>query len=162
MARGGKDAPAIKDLTVIGPPPWHSFETMMTFIRWVGVYELKRARPLNMAVSAEYASPQERESWEAAMAFSVQHFFGKDLAGPLMRINLPALGPDFQVPVFIVQGQDDLRAPPDLARRYFDSIRAPRKAFFVVPETGHEPSSDSMRVISRVLLEQARPRCSHL
>ena len=74
------------------------------------------------------------------MTFSVQHFFGKDISGPLMKFELPTLGTDIKVPVFIVQGEDDLREPPDLARKYFDVIRAPRKEFFLVPHTGHEPS----------------------
>jgi pimeloyl-ACP methyl ester carboxylesterase len=160
MAKAGRDSDAVKDLTAIGPPPWSSFMTMMTFIRWVGTYEARHATPLNMSLSAEYASPEEREAWATAMAFSVRHFFGNDLSGPLMHIDLPALGPDFQQPVFIIQGKDDLRAPPELARQYFKSIRAPRKGFFIVPRTAHEPSAASMRVISRVLLKQAKPACS--
>jgi pimeloyl-ACP methyl ester carboxylesterase len=160
LAEAAKDGPAIKDLTAIGPPPWNSFQTMMTFFRWVGAYEAKHARPLNMAASPEYASPQERDAWGAAMTFSVQHFFGKDLSGPLMHIDLPTLGTDFQVPVFIVQGKDDLRAPPDLARQYFESIKAPRKKFIIVPRTGHEPSDASMSMVLKVLLEKARPLCT--
>jgi pimeloyl-ACP methyl ester carboxylesterase len=160
MAEAARDEAAIKDLTTIGPPPWNSFKTFMVFIRWVGAYEAKHATPLYMIASPEYASPQEREAWGASMTFSVQHFFGKDLSGPLMKFDLGALGTDFKVPVFIVQGEDDLRAPPDIAREYFDSIRAPRKQFFDVPSTGHEPSAASIAVVWKVLLERARPLCS--
>jgi len=44
------------------------------------------------------------------MAFSVQHFFGKDLfgkdlSGPLIKSELPALGTDLKVPIIIVQGE---------------------------------------------------------
>jgi pimeloyl-ACP methyl ester carboxylesterase len=159
MAKAASDQAAIKDLTAIGPPPWNSFQTFMTLIRWVGAYESKRATPLNMSVSAEYGSSQEREDWGAAMTFSVQHFFGKDLSGPIVKFDLPALGTDWKVPVFIVQGEDDLRAPPDLAREYFDSIRAPRKEFFLVSHTGHEPSPESMKIILQVLRDQVRPLC---
>jgi pimeloyl-ACP methyl ester carboxylesterase len=131
----------------------------MSLIRWVGAYEAKHSTSLNMSVSPEYGSSREREDWGAAMTFSVQHFFGKDISGPLMKFELPTLGTDIKVPVFIVQGEDDLREPPDLARKYFDVIRAPRKEFFLVPHTGHEPSPESMKIIMNVLVDRVRPLC---
>lgn len=134
MARSANDQAAVKDLTAIGPPPWSSFQTSMIFFRWVGVYEFKHATPMNMIVSPEYASTQEREAWGAAMSFSVEHFFRSDFSGPLTKFDAMALGTDFKVPIFIVQGENDLRAPPDLARHWLDGIDAPRKAFFLVAE----------------------------
>jgi pimeloyl-ACP methyl ester carboxylesterase len=57
--------------------------------------------------------------------------------GPLARMDLSALGTDFAVPFYIVQGAEDDMAPASLAREYFDRITAPRKGFLLVPGAGH-------------------------
>jgi pimeloyl-ACP methyl ester carboxylesterase len=85
------------------------------------------------------------------------HFWGLTLSGPLTDIDLPALGTNFTVPIFIIQGQADLTATPELAKAYFDSIQAPRKHFYLVPGTGHEPSATELDITLKVLVEQVRP-----
>ena len=102
-----------------------------------------------------YDSPQEQEQYEAADDFSFVHFIGMTMSGPLTTVDLPALGLEFKVPVFIVQGQEDLTAGPGLAQAYFDSIKAPRKQFHLVPGTGHEPSVASLQLVRQILTEQA-------
>jgi pimeloyl-ACP methyl ester carboxylesterase len=47
------------------------------------------------------------------------------------------LGTTFKVPVLIVMGEVDLNTPVSVAREYFDEIKAPAKAFEVVPGAGH-------------------------
>jgi pimeloyl-ACP methyl ester carboxylesterase len=41
---------------------------------------------------------------------------------------------DFRIPILFIHGEVDLVNPPELARAYLDSIRAPRKEFHLVPE----------------------------
>lgn len=48
-----------------------------------------------------------------------------------------ALGFDYGVPVTFVQGSGDRISPEGLARRYFDTIHAPRKRFLTVTGAGH-------------------------
>jgi proline iminopeptidase len=48
-----------------------------------------------------------------------------------------ALGGDFALPVFVIQGADDFTTPTPLARSFVDSIRAPRKAFVAIEGGGH-------------------------
>jgi len=79
------------------------------------------------------------------------------LSGPLMDVDLPALGVNFMIPIFMIQGQEDLTAVPELAKAYFDSIKAPRKQFYLVPGTGHGPSATELDLTLRVLTEQVRP-----
>jgi hypothetical protein len=57
----------------------------------------------------------------------------------------------------MVQGQEDLTALPELSKAYFDSIKAPRKQFYLVPGTGHEPSAAELELTRKVLIEQVRP-----
>jgi len=46
---------------------------------------------------------------------------------------------------------------PELAKAYFDAIKAPRKQFFLVPGTGYGPSVAQLDLTLKVLTEQIRP-----
>ena len=45
------------------------------------------------------------------------------------------------MPIFLVQGEEDLVTTPELAKAYFDTITAPEKAFVLLPRTGHDPNA---------------------
>ena len=52
-------------------------------------------------------------------------------------LDAKALGGDFAVPVFVIQGAEDFTTPTSLARHFVNSIRAPRKAFVAIEGGGH-------------------------
>jgi hypothetical protein len=79
------------------------------------------------------------------------------MSGPMESVDLPALGTDFAVPMSIIQGQENLTALPELTKAHFDSIKAPRKEFYLVPGTGHEGSAHELDLTRKVLIEQLRP-----
>ena len=159
MARAAGDQQAISALTTIGSPPWDSLRKWPVFRKWKLAYQAKTvtAPPVPITLSPAYASPEERAQYEAADDFSFEHFWGLKMSGPMEDVDLPALGTDFAIPIFILQGQEDLTALPELAKAYFDSIKAPRKQFYLVPGTGHEPSAAELDMILKVLVEQVRP-----
>jgi pimeloyl-ACP methyl ester carboxylesterase len=159
MARAAGDQQAIAALTAIGPPPWHLVAKWPVYRKWERIYQAKlvTAPPDSMVISPEYASVEEQVQYEAADDFSFLHFWGETLSGPFTKVDLPALGTTFAIPIFIIQGQEDLTAAPELAKAYFGSIKAPRKQFYLIPGTGHEESATSWAVTLRVLIEQVRP-----
>jgi pimeloyl-ACP methyl ester carboxylesterase len=159
LARAAGDQKAVAELDAIGPPPWDALRKLGTLLRWQQIYEAKRASQIitPSSLSAEYAGAQDRADYAAGEELSFVTFFGATLSGPIMQVDLSALGTTFAIPVFIIQGQEDLRAPPELAKAYFDTIEAPRKQFFLVPGSSHEPSRDSTDLLLKVLLGQVRP-----
>lgn len=40
----------------------------------------------------------------------------------------------------MIQGQNDLITLPEDSRRYFDTIRAPQKEYFLLARTAHKPN----------------------
>ena len=158
-ARAAGDQQAISALTTMGPPPWHTVATWPLFRKWEKACQAKMvtAPPASSAISPAYASSEERAQYEAADDFSFIHFWGMTLSGPLTQVDLPALGTDFAIPIFIIQGEQDLTAVPELAKAYFDSIHAPRKQFYLVSGTGHEDSAIEVDMTLKVLMEQVRP-----
>jgi len=159
LARASGDQQAITALTALGPPPWDSLSKWPVYRKWERAYQAKlvTAPPAPDTLSPAYASPQEQAQYEAAEDFCFEHFWGLKMSGPLQDVDLPALGMNFAIPIFILQGQADLTAMPELAKAYFDSIKAPRKQFLLVPGTGHEPSAPQLNLTLKVLIEQIRP-----
>ena len=160
MARKAGDQQAITALTTIGPPPWDSLRKWPVFAKTRRAYQSKlvTAPPADEKINPAYASPEEQAQYEAADDFSFAHFWGLKMSGPMEFVDLPALGTDFAVPIFILQGQEDLTALPELAKAYFDSIKAPRKQFYLVPGTGHEPSGTELDMTLKVLVDEVRPQ----
>jgi len=159
QARATADQQAISELQEIRAPPWDSLQKMLVYLRWARIYEAKAAPILSYGRSPEYSSVADQANYRGGETLSVWRFLGPNLSGEVMQVDLPALGTDFAIPVFIVQGEYDLRTLPDLAKSYFDRISAPRKQFFLVPKTAHEPSPASWDMLLKVLLEQVRPLC---
>jgi pimeloyl-ACP methyl ester carboxylesterase len=72
-------------------------------------------------------------------------------------VDLPALGTDFQVPIFLLQGEEDLLTSPAISKPYFDSLSAPEKKFVLLPRTGHDPNQIMVDAQYRLLTEQILP-----
>jgi pimeloyl-ACP methyl ester carboxylesterase len=93
---------------------------------------------------------------EEVRDFNLRIFVGPTLSGPLMGLDLTALT-DFNMPIFLIHGEADLVIPRNIPRAYFETIRAPRKEFYLVPGTGHNPSAAELEKLRDVLLTQVRP-----
>jgi pimeloyl-ACP methyl ester carboxylesterase len=72
-------------------------------------------------------------------------------------IDLRSLGMDFKLPVYLVQGEQDLLTSATVTRRYFGQIKAPRKELVLVPRAGHDPNQPLLDAQFRVLEERVRP-----
>lgn len=158
-AHAAGDQTSIDTLTEIGAPPWSRAANWPRFRRVYGPYQraATTAPAAPVTLTAEYASEEEQTRYSEAEDFSFEHLWGLTLSGPLTEVDLPALGAEFDIPIFIVQGEQDLWTVPDLARSYFDSIAAPAKQFFLVEGAGHELSMNGMTLIHQVLVERVRP-----
>jgi pimeloyl-ACP methyl ester carboxylesterase len=73
------------------------------------------------------------------------------------KVDLPALGSDFGIPVFLIHGAQDLVATPEVAHRYLDSIKAPIKEFLIVPDAGHDPNAALVDAHFRILRQRVLP-----
>ena len=159
LARAADDQKTVAALEALGPPPWDSLRKWPVFHKALLAYQAKlvTAAPPPIAIDSAYASPAERAQYDEADDFSWEHFFGMTMSGPMETVDLPALGTDFAIPIFFVQGQEDINALPELAKAYLDTIKAPQKQFISVPGTGHEDSVESLKVTLELLRKQVRP-----
>jgi pimeloyl-ACP methyl ester carboxylesterase len=92
---------------------------------------------------------------DAGARASIAHFFGP--AGPMTTMDLRRLGPDFAVPIFVVQGTEDDYTPAELSRAFVDQISAPNKAFIPLEGAGHFALTEHSDEFLRILVERVRP-----
>ena len=104
-----------------------------------------------------YATPQAAADFDAADDYSYIQCIGGRGDGMFAKVDLPALGTRFDLPVFFIMGEADLLTSPAIARRYFDSISAPAKDFTVVKRAGHDPNQLVLDAQWTVLHDKVAP-----
>jgi len=50
----------------------------------------------------------------------------------MMKDNL-----EFKVPVYLIQGEEDILTPKEMSKKYFDALKAPKKEYFLLPKAAH-------------------------
>ena len=159
-AREFGDFSAIGELNGIGAPPWKSVARWQIFRKWRNYFQQKvaSAPALPLVRSPEYSSAADIANDEAADDLSFAHFnfVGTSMTGPLMDVNLKKLGPNFPIPVYVIQGRADLNAVPEIAREYVRWIKAPAKEFIAVPNSGHADTRASLDALYAVLTHQVK------
>jgi len=64
-------------------------------------------------------------------------FSGRALVADEIREDLFSTAKTFRVPVYIIQGREDVFTPTPVAVDYFNSIRAPSKKLYIIEGAGH-------------------------
>jgi pimeloyl-ACP methyl ester carboxylesterase len=65
------------------------------------------------------------------------NFSGRSLISTQIQVNLFETAPRLEVPMLVIQGQDDLFTPTGPAIAYFEHVDAPQKKIVVIEEAGH-------------------------
>jgi pimeloyl-ACP methyl ester carboxylesterase len=92
------------------------------------------------------------QAMTAGMNFSTGALFRE-----LMTFDLRALGPRFDVPFFVFQGESDALTPTAAAEDYFESVEAPHKAFVLIRQAGHLAAFARPQQFLDALLTHVRP-----
>jgi len=141
IARRTQDTPAIATLGELGPPPWKNPRNFGRLRRIPRGYENSATTPGPAFTAAtEYASEADRAAYAAGEEISFVKYVGMAGDGMSAHVDLPALGPQFELPMFLIQGEQDLLTRPAITRAWFDSLRAPRKKLVMVQGAGHDPN----------------------
>ena len=159
-ARRRHDARALQELEAIGPPPWNNVAKLGVRSRWAQAYEAgapSTPRVLAAALLAPRTTLFDFRDWVNGFLTSQEHFLHDDMSGPFMKVDLPALGADFAVPVFVFQGAEDNITPAQLAGKYVESIHAPQKQFVLIPGAGHLAMTTNSDEFLKLLVERVRP-----
>ena len=84
-------------------------------------------------------------------------FVGITGRGMVADLDLQRSATAFKMPVFLFHGAEDLVTVPEVARRWFDSLSAPRKEFVLLPRTGHDHNRIMLSAQLALLRAQVAP-----
>lgn len=160
LSRQAGDTPTIESLEAMGPPPWTNPRHPGVVRRATRQYEARVTDPApehwwRRAPAADTAVLRAQE--EQGEEYSYLQFIGLEGDGMFRHVDLPALGTHLEVPVFIVQGAEDLVTTAEVTRAYFETIEAPEKALVTLPRTGHDPNERMLAAIRTLLVDRVRP-----
>jgi pimeloyl-ACP methyl ester carboxylesterase len=159
-ARAKPDEGAVRDLEAIGPPPWDSVARLGVYTRTAMSFEGGSAyllRLLGSVLCSPAYTLADFRNWIAGVQANESRFFGANLTGPIMAVDLPSFGTDFAVPVLLFQGDDDFITPTPIVRSYFDRIRSPWKQFVIIDGAGHTAMNTRSGDFGRLLVRWVRP-----
>lgn len=160
MARAAKDTSTVTALETLGAPPWTNPRAFGVLRKATRIYEAKTATPPPKSwwePAALYATREAQLDYDAGEEYSFLQFVGFKGNGMLSTIDLHKLGATFDIPVFLLQGAEDLVTTPEVARRYFDTIVAPAKEFILLPNTGHDPNATMLDTQLQTLTSRVLP-----
>ncbi len=149
---------AIQEFRDVGPPPYSDGRGHAIRRKWSNLFEGADAfiaSMLGLALGAPGYTLKDVNDWIDGQGLSAQQLVPQTNA-----LDPNALGGDFAVPVFVIQGAEDFTTPTSLAREYVDSIQAPRKAFVAIEGGGHFAVFTKSDVFVKELVARVRPLAS--
>lgn len=159
-ARQRRDTRALEELAAIGPPPYSSMQELGVQRKWATMYELgqpiEAALFLPQLLAARVTLADVYDLARGSLA-STNHFAGADMNGPMAAVDLHQLGPEFAVPMFVVQGLEDDFTPAALSREYIDYVIAPEKAFIPIERAGHMAVTEHGDEFLTIMRSRVRP-----
>jgi pimeloyl-ACP methyl ester carboxylesterase len=138
--RASGDTKAVAELQSAGPPPYAVMKSLTTQRIWAQALEHADSYTAEEQAASLYAPDYSvLDLFRAiqSIRFTLNTFIGPTMSGSAMKVDLTALGFDFAIPMFIIDGPDDYITSPELAKAYVDRISAPRKEFVTLPAGGH-------------------------
>ena len=160
LAEQAGDTATVQTLKTLGPPPWTNPRGFGQLRRAARKYEALRtdAPPKTWWVpAAGYDTPEYEADYTAGEDFSYVQFVGMAGDGMGPKLDVRTAGTTFAMPVYLLQGEEDLTTTPEISRAYYDSLSAPKKDYLPLPRTGHDPNATMVQAQWKVLSERVLP-----
>ena len=143
MAQATKDQQSLDVLNSIGKPPYDTAKNAGRLLRIIKKYQQKNtvsAPDSWMESSTEYNSEKDNQNRSDGDDYSFINYMGDKKYGIVSMsstINLMKDDLVFKIPVYIIQGEEDILTPEPITKEYFKKISAPKKKFILLAKTEH-------------------------
>lgn len=133
QAAAANDQKTLDGLKQIGPPPYRSLAAYRGFGDYFEPYKPAEDRAAEQTLRAWlFLSPSlsfpELADWVKALRAGEE-----TLTPELMKVDLRQTDASFSVPVFLIEGADNVITPPSLDAEYLAKVQAPAKRLDLVP-----------------------------
>jgi pimeloyl-ACP methyl ester carboxylesterase len=128
--RAAANPKANGELRAIGSPPWRDDDGYQTVNRWANTLD-----PPSKVSSDVCAA--ERQVPPPAYIQAGAQFSGRLLSEAIGREDLETFATHYALPVFFIQGRDDVLTTTSIVKEYVEKMAAPSKALIELPGSGH-------------------------
>ncbi|MEQ1798335.1 MAG: alpha/beta hydrolase [Lacibacter sp.] len=143
LAEDNKDKDALEILNAIGRPPYDRARKFGQLFKILKKYERANsiAAPENWFVlSPAYDNAKDNQNRSDGDDYSFVNYCGDSKLGVSSMsagINLLKDNMEFKIPVYLIQGTEDLLTPKEKTEEYFNQLKAPEKKYYLLPKTAH-------------------------
>ena len=143
MAEKKNDKDALEILNSIGKPPYSEAKDAGLLFRILKKYEKANSKPAPdnwFQLSPAYDNDMDNKNREDGDDYSFVNYVGDDKLGVqsmISTINLMRDNLNFKIPVYFIQGNEDIMTPKENSIKYFNKIKAPKKEYYLLPESAH-------------------------
>lgn len=143
MSEDKKDKDALEVLNTIGKPPYDRAKKVGQLFKIIKKYEKTNSIPAPdnwFVLSHDYDNAKDNQNRSDGDDYSFVNYTGDNKLGVQSMsatINLMKDNLDFKIPVYLIQGDEDILTPKEKTKKYFDKIKAPKKKYYLMPKTAH-------------------------
>lgn len=133
-----QDLTTIDLLDSIGSPPWTDPKSFGRLRKAVRLYENEIVSKFpDYIIDEDYNSEKTRFAYVAGEEFSFLKFVGLKGQGMANEIALDKCCSVIGMPIYLIQGENDLLTHHEVTEEYFESIKAPSKKYILLEQSGH-------------------------
>lgn len=142
-AQKTNDSQSLDLLNSIGKPPYEAARNTGQFLRIIKKYQQLNAIPAPLSMfkmSPEYDNETDSQNRNNGEDYSFVNYAGdKKLGVASLSSTINLLKDDlvFRIPVYFIQGEEDIQTPGVLTSEYFKKLKAPEKKYILLPKTEH-------------------------
>ena len=143
LALAAKDQESLDKLETLGPPPYGDARKSGQLMRIIKKYERQNSIPAPAnwwKVASKYDNEKDANDRYNGDDYSFLYFAGHKQMGikPMeAAVNFTKDGLRYKIPVYLIQGEEDILTAPALTKAYFDKVKAPKKEFVLVQGAAH-------------------------
>lgn len=143
IAERKNDKEALEMLDTVGKPPYYRAKKVGQLFRILKKYEKANSIPAPeswFVVSLAYDNAKDNQNRSDGDDYSFVNYAGDNKLGVQAMsatINLMKDNLDFKIPVYLIQGDEDILTPKEITKKYFHKIKAPKKKYYLLPKTAH-------------------------
>ncbi|MBD3646898.1 MAG: alpha/beta hydrolase, partial [Pseudomonadales bacterium] len=135
--RAAQDEAAIRRLDAIGAPPYDSQKDLRVQRKISQRYDTEAERNLESDLRPVVLFAPDYSLLDIVHFLQGSKFASDALYKEMLSYDARKLGPKFDLPFFVFNGDKDVITPSDPAREYIDFIDSPTTAFVPLADGGH-------------------------
>jgi pimeloyl-ACP methyl ester carboxylesterase len=143
IAESKKDKESLEILNTIGKPPYDRAKNTGRLFKVLKKYERANSIPAPASwfvVSPAYDNEKDNQNRSDGDDYSFVNYTGDSKLGVQSMsasINLMKDNVAFKIPVYLIQGNEDILTPKEKTKKYFNKIKAPEKKYYLLPKAAH-------------------------